>query len=188
MDKWKDVISDLLKYKVIVFDLDGTLVNLGVDWEDLKKKLSEYCHRRHKAKVVFSPLDNMLLRIRSKFGSKFYSELLEIISQYELKEENYILNHKLINYINSARNQKIAIYSMNTSRCVDNFVKKYLTRKPDVIISKENCIEPKPTDKDLKKILELWKIKKGEMIYVGNLGKDIKCGELAGIRTEIVEI
>jgi UDP-2-acetamido-3-amino-2,3-dideoxy-glucuronate N-acetyltransferase len=93
-----------------------------------------------------------------KIGKKFCLKLLKIVSRFETKETNYELNQELLNYINSNTYQKIAIYSSNTKKCVDDIVKKHFRKKPD-IISKNNCIEPKPTDKDILSILEQWKFK-----------------------------
>lgn len=113
-------------------------------------------------------------------------KLLKIVSRFETKETNYELNQELLNYINSNTYQKIAIYSSNTKKCVDDIVKKHFRKKPD-IISKNNCIEPKPTDKDILSILEQWKFKNKNIIFIGNSQDDFISGKKASVTTHIID-
>lgn len=188
MDKYRSLIEDVVKYKGIIFDLDGTLVNLNTDWEELKRTLSEFTTKEKREEIEFTPLDNKIHHAKEKFGEMFFGQLLGIISQFELCEEKYKLNHELISFLESCREKKISIYSMNTSKCVKNFVEKYLKIKVDSIIAKDNCIEPKPTGKDLKRILNEWKMNAGEVVYVGNSENDRLSGEEAGVKTYIISM
>lgn len=188
MDKHRSLIEGIAKYKGIIFDLDGTLVNLNTDWEKLKKTLSEFTMKEKREKIEFTPLDQKIHQTREKFGEAFYRRLLDIISQFELCEEKYELNHELISFLESCPEKRIAIYSMNTSKCVMNFVEKYLKRKIDSIIAKDNCTEPKPTGKDFKKIINEWKMNAKEVVYVGNSENDRISGEEASIKTYIISM
>ena len=188
MDKQRDIIQELAQYKGVVFDLDGTLVDLGVDWVSLKQELSLYCKKEKGIEMEFTPLDQKIHEAKKKFGDHFFLGLLEKISYFELREEKYRLNNELVDFVNSASNQRIAIYSMNTEKCVENFIDRYLTRKPDRVITKDTCLEPKPTDKDLKKILKEWDMTEQEVVYIGNSENDRLSGEKAGIKTVIIQI
>lgn len=186
MDKYRNIEENLGGCRGVVFDLDETLVNLNVDWEGLKRILSELMMKEKGVEMEFTPLDQQIQQVRERFGESFFFRLLELISQFELREEKYELNHELISLLESCRGKKIAIYSMNTNKCVRNFVEKYLEKKPDTIVSKDNCIEPKPTGKDLEKILKEWKMSASEVVYVGNSENDRLSGEKAGIKTHII--
>lgn len=186
MDKQTDIISKISKYKGAIFDLDGTLMDLGVDWKNLKQELTKYCYSKKNIKIEFTPLDQKLFELKKLFGEQFYSELLDIISDFEMKEENYKFNQELLDYINLSTHQKIAIYSMNTKKCINNIVKKHFERRPDIIISKYNCIEPKPTDEDIRFILDQWKFKSKEVIFIGNSRNDFLSGQKAGVVTFII--
>ena len=166
--------------------MDGTLVNLNVNWRELKKNLFEFVKKEKGEEVNFTPLDQKINQLRGKYGDFFYSQLLEIVSRFELCEERYELNHDLIDLLNKLKNKKIAIYSMNTRRCVENFIQKNLIKKPDIEIVKDDCTEPKPTGKDLKKILNIWKMNVEDVIYIGDLEKDRLSGEKANIKTYII--
>jgi HAD superfamily hydrolase (TIGR01549 family) len=188
MDKYGDLKMNISGYQGVVFDLDETLVDLGVDWIGLKKRLAEVTERETGARIEFTPLDQRVSEMRERYGDIFFRNLLEIISEYEMKESTYVVNEELVAILESLEGRKIAIYSMNTKRSVDNFVSQYLRRKPDIIISKDDCLEPKPTGKDLDRILKEWKLSPEEVVYIGNSDKDKISGELAGIRTYIISI
>lgn len=186
MDKRRNLARKISKYKVAIFDLDGTLVNLNVDWEKLKNDLSAFCSRKTGENIVFTPLDEKILYVKKKFGKKLYKKLLEIISAHEMDESRYALNKELLGFICETK-QKVAIYSMNTEKCINNFVAKYFKRKPDAVISKETCIKPKPSKKDLLKLLKRIGMKKNEAIFVGDSEVDKLSGKMAGIKTLIIK-
>lgn len=187
MDKPRKLLKEISKYKAIIFDLDGTLAYLDVDWLKLKKELSEYCLLKKGIIIEFTPLDQKLFYIKKNFGDKFYDKLLDIVSDFETRKVNYRINKELVDYINSAKNQKIIIYSMNTQKCVDNFVKKHLKSAPEIIISKNNCLEPKPTGKDIVKILCNLSLAKTDCSLVGDSENDYLCGKKAHIKTLIIK-
>lgn len=172
-------------YEGLVFDLDGTLVDLGTDWEALKGDLEKYYYRKTKQQIRFSPLDKKLLLAKKSYGEGLYTELLKIVSKYEIREEKYMPNQELIDYINGS-NKKFAIYSMNTRACIDFCVKKYLKVQPSIVISKETCSKPKPTEKDLLHVLTQWGLNKKEVIFVGNTKGDLDSGCKSGVKTVII--
>lgn len=177
----KNVILEISKYKGVIFDLDGTLIDLGIDWKILKQELGKYCYSKKNLNIEFTPLDQKLFKIKKLFGKQFYSELLNIVSNFEMNETKYKFNKKLLDYVNSIIHPKIAIYSMNTKKCIDNIVRKYFQKKPDIIISKDNCIEPKPTGKDIINILYNLNITKKECLFIGDSESDYLCGQKAKI-------
>lgn len=187
MDKYRNLVEDIIKYRGVIFDLDETLVNLNTDWKELKKTLSEFTKKERGEEIEFTPLDQKIYEAKEKFGELFFLQLLDIVSQFELCEEKYELNYELISLLESCQGKKIAIYSMNTKRCVENFIKKNLKRKPDTIIAKDSCSEPKPTEKDLRKIMQGWKMNASEIVYIGNSESDRFSGAKAGIKTYIIK-
>lgn len=188
MDKYQNLVEEIEKYRGVVFDLDETLVNLNVDWKEVKKTLTEFMRKEKSEEVEFTPLDQKIHQTREKFGETVFSQLVDIVVRFELQEERYELNHDLIGCANSLQTKKIAIYSMNTRKCIENFVQKNLVRKPDIIVAKDNCIEPKPTGKDLEKIMQEWKMNTKEIVYIGNSENDRLSGEKAGIKTYIISM
>lgn len=188
MDKYQNLVEDIARYKGVIFDLDKTLVDLSVDWKELKNALSEFTKKEKGEDIEFTPLDQKIHQIKEKHGESFYFQLLDIISQFELSEEKYDHNHELIHILDNLQNKKIAIYSMNTKKCVENFIKKKLKQKPDIVIAKDNCIEPKPTERDLEKIAKIWEMDASEMVYIGDSEMDRLSGEKASVKTYIIKM
>lgn len=140
---------DLNRYQGLIFDLDGTLVDLNVNWKKVKRH--DYENRE----------------------------------QEECRMDKWIPNLDLIGYINSS-NQPFAIYSMNSMECINNFIQKYLDRIPVIIVSIDNCEEPKPTNLDLIKITRAMNLDPWNILFIGDSGYDERSGEMANIKTLII--
>ena len=52
--------SSLKNKKVIVFDLDGTIVRLAADWHSLRKALNARYSEKYKTKIQFHRMSNLL--------------------------------------------------------------------------------------------------------------------------------
>jgi len=142
---------DLNRYQGLIFDLDGTLVDLNVKWKKVRK----------------SGFD---INVRIK---------------QECKTKRWKPNMALINYINCT-SQPFAIYSMNSQECIATFIKMYLDRIPEVIVSIQSRDAPKPTALDLITILNKMKMDRWNVLFIGNSEKDKKSGNLARIKTIII--
>lgn len=185
MDKQKDLIKEISSYKGIIFDVDETIINLGVDWGVLKETLSNYWYKKTKERIVFSPLDEKLITTKKLFGENLYYELINIISDFEMDTSHHKPNWNLINYINQTE-QKIALYSMNTKKCINFLIHTYFNKIPDIVVTKNNCIKPKPAKEDILRILKFWQLNPKDVIYIGNSNYDKISGEMASIKTIII--
>lgn len=171
----------------LVFDFDGTLFTLEVDWPALKKELNNYLIMLHNITDTFSPISDSLFKYRA-LNHKLYKELLEIYHQYELTGyRKGKPNEQLISFMKHYQHKQLAIYSMNTQAIIDQFLKDYhLHELCNIIITQENSIAAKPTDEDLNKISDIWKLGKEEMIFIGNTQADADSGIVAGIKTILI--
>jgi HAD superfamily hydrolase (TIGR01549 family) len=186
MDKSDKIIEEIFQYKGIIFDFDGTIVDLNTDWQAVKKSLSNLVFSEKGHNDNFTPLAKKVLYYRNS-DTCFFDKIAEMISSFEMKKEGYVFNGKLIDYINENIDKKIAIYSMNTDRTIKNFISKYFKYKPD-IISINNCQEAKPTEKDLLKIIGGWELNSDDVVFVGNSSNDLLSGKKAKIKTYIIKI
>jgi HAD superfamily hydrolase (TIGR01549 family) len=163
--------SSLKKYKYIIFDFDGTLANLSVDWKGLKKKLAQTFNKD------FTKLNEGLKNLTENELKRAF----KIIEKYELKAK-YELNCSLIEYVKE--NDKIyAIFSDNMSVTVKNILEKAgIINKFHVVLCKDNVAKFKPDIEGLKKILETLNVyNKTEVIFIGNDEKDKLIAENVGI-------
>jgi phosphoglycolate phosphatase-like HAD superfamily hydrolase len=185
MDKLENLIEKN-SYKLLILDLDGTLVKLEVDWDGLRESLDEYLKNVGITAIDFKRVDIGLEKVKKKYGRKTFLELIKIVNKFETDGKKHKRNFKLIDYINNS-DVKYVIYSMNTRKTIKHFVVKNLKRKPSFIICKENRIECKPSDKDLLGILSRMNLNRKEVLFVGNSIEDRTSGKMAKIKTQIIK-
>jgi len=155
--------QELSKYKYIIFDFDGTIVNLHVDWEGLKNKLSR----------MFNLDFNVLNESLKKLSKEELKVAFKIIEEYENKA-NYETNSKLIKYI-CRNDKKYAIFSDNMLSTILKILNELgIKDKFEIIVGKDSVKNFKPNEEGIIKILNYFNVKdhKKEVIYVGDSKKD----------------
>jgi len=171
------LISLLSKYKYIIFDFDGTIINLNTNWQELKRSLS----KRYSTKV--DKLFDFINNINCK------NEVYSIMYEYEIKNVDYnSVNKSILNMVQSNDN-KFAIFSLNTKKTILNILKKLnIDTKFDLIVSCEDVNKYKPDPQGLEKILSFWGCNKNEVIFIGDSLKDFKAGKKVGIKTILINL
>ncbi len=176
--------------KLIIFDLDGTLVNA---YEAIERSLNFTLK-----KLGYPPANISQVRRAVGWGDENFIKRfvrkedrekgLEIYRQHHksalLKYSKVIPKVKEILGILKKRNYKLAIASNRPekfTRLLLNHLglKKYF---PTVVCAK-NKDEIKPHPWLLLKIIKKLRIKKNEAIYLGDMTIDVRAGKNAGIRT-----
>lgn len=83
---------------------------------------------------------------------------------------------------------EFAILSLNTRSTIIRALElANIYDKIDLIIGREDVRKWKPNPEGLLKIQEYFKMKKEEMIYFGNLEKDVLTGKNAGIEAYLID-
>jgi len=176
--------------KVIVFDLDGTIVDLTVDWFKLKRELSERFAKVHnKESCSFESISECLNVIKERGDISELEANFAIIKERELEE---VKNSKIIDesvfFINNKEkfgvkdDSNLAVLSLNTQDCIKKALKLAgILEKFDLIIGREDVTKWKPDPEGLIKIKDHYQVDKKDMVYFGDLPKDIQTGKNAGI-------
>lgn len=181
--------------KVIVFDLDGTIVNLTADWTGLKHKLLENYKRIYDNNCEFKRISKCLDRIVEKNDEEVLENFFEIIRQYELEniQDTELINQSIF-FINNIelfgveKETKFAILSLNTRSSIIRALKiAGINDKIAFIVGREDVRRWKPAPDGLLKIQKYFKIKKQEMVYFGDLENDILTGRNAGIQAYLID-
>ncbi|MFX0105811.1 MAG: HAD family hydrolase [Candidatus Hodarchaeota archaeon] len=187
--------SSLKSKRVIVFDLDGTIIRLTADWKSLKEYLVLEYQKIYKEKCDFKSISACLSKIVEKGDKNVLMKFFEIIRHYELenirnnqpiKETIFFINN--IELFRGNKDAKIAILSLNTK---DTIIKSLelanILNKIDFIIGREDVRKWKPDPEGLLKIQDHFEINKEDMIYFGDLEKDVLTGKNAGIDAYFIE-
>jgi len=180
--------------KVIIFDLDGTVVNLSADWMSLQKALIDQYKEIYNEECTFSSISACLSKIVEKNDIQNLEIFFNIIRQYELEniQENepieetiFFINNKVLFGVKN--NTKLAIFSLNTRATIIRSLKlANILDKFGFFVGREDVRKWKPDPEGLLKIKNNFKVKKEEMIYFGDLEKDILAGKNAGIEAYLI--
>jgi HAD superfamily hydrolase (TIGR01549 family) len=191
-------MNDLLSFKnkkVIVFDLDGTIVKLAADWHSLKDALVERYSEYYQEECQFRSISVCLSNIVKRNDEEELQKNFEIIRQYELEniKENIPIEESVF-FINNSilfgvqKNMKLAVLSLNTRRTIIESLKSAnIYKKIDFIVGREDVRKWKPEPEGLLKIKDYFGVKKEEMVFIGDLDKDLLTGQNAGIDSFLVD-
>lgn len=175
--------------KVIVFDLDGTIVRLSVEWVSLKNKLMNDYSKIYDESCFFKSVSACLNKVVERSDNHVLESFFKIIRKYEIEkiQETQLIEESVFFIKNKElfgvkENTKLTILSLNARRTIISSLKLAKIRsKFDFIIGREDVRKWKPNPEGLLKIQNHYKVRKGEMIYFGDLRKDILTGENARI-------
>lgn len=181
--------------KVIVFDLDGTIVNLKVNWKHLKQLLEEKYSKIYNKEFKINSISGSLGYVVNMGDIDILIELFEFIREFELKniEKNediketiYFINNK--EEFGVSKDAKIAILSLNSRETIiKSITQSNIIDKIDYIIGREDVRRWKPHPEGLIKIKNHFKVKREEMMYIGDMKKDVLTGKNAGIQAVIID-
>ncbi|MFX1276527.1 MAG: HAD family hydrolase [Promethearchaeota archaeon] len=191
----KELKEILYEKKVIVFDLDGTIIKLKVNWSDLRRILSERYFTLYGEKNDFKTVTECFNKIIDRKDEVELLRFFQIVQDYELKS---IKNNELIEetayFINNLekfgvkQNTHLAILSLNMRETIiKSLTLVNLNEKFNYILGKENVRNWKPHPEGLLKIQDHFAESSENMIYFGDLKKDIQTGINAGIDAFFIE-
>jgi HAD superfamily hydrolase (TIGR01549 family) len=104
----------------------------------------------------------------------------------EIRETIFFINN--LELFGVPKEIKLAIFSLNTRKTIINSLTlAKINNKFDYIIGREDIRKWKPNPDGLLRIRDHYGIKKNEMIYFGDLQKDLKTGKNAGIESYLID-
>jgi len=190
------MINNLFKgKKVIVFDLDGTIVKLFAPWHVMKDVLSQRYSKLHGEECKFNSVSACLSEIVKHGNESELMENFDIIRQYELekiektepiKEVVYFINNK--ERFEVETDVILTVFSLNTRRTINESLKiAGISDRITFIIGREDVRKWKPEPEGLYKIKEKFDVNTEQMIFFGDMQKDIAAGSAAGIESYYVD-
>lgn len=181
MDHRKSIVeyTNTHDIKAVIFDFDGTLFPLHVDWVGLKLRL----------KAEFALEENMgintlLQQIRAQEGNEGIKKAYAIVQTIEGNYDKTFLipptMQELVKYL-ANKGLRIAIVSNNMTKTIKSILTDHkLSHYFDTIIGKDSVISYKPHPEGLEKLLSQWSLKPSEVLVVGNDENDEKLSRIVG--------
>ena len=173
-----------MKKKLIIFDLDGVLINslsnmefaLNQTSKNLKLKLNFKLYKKY----LGLPFKDIMKRMRIK--NKNINLIKEKYEMYSTKKINKIKIKR--NHVDEMKKLKKSCYlalftSKNKKRTLKIVQKDKIF---DCVITSDDVLKGKPHPEGLYKILKKLKIKKKNSVYIGDSFYDYKASKLAKIK------
>jgi pyrophosphatase PpaX len=174
--------------ELLIFDLDGTIINLDVDWYGLKQELRLLCVKNYNYCASFAFLDQELSLVKSTLGFSVYHQLIKVVTRYEIKGvklEN--VRKDMIDFIRLNQEKKLAICSSNTRQTILRVLEESrISYFFDCVVGKEDIERPKPAPEGLRKILDVFNLPAEKAVYIGDSSADELAGINAGVLTLLV--
>jgi HAD superfamily hydrolase (TIGR01549 family) len=186
--------ASLENKKVFIFDLDGTIVDLQVDWMELKSFLKKRYSRIYENSCEFDSISGCLSYIVAMKDENELEKFFEIIRDHELRniEKNEYINEtvyfiKNLDKFKLNDNLQLAVLSLNTRETIIKSLEMVnIKEKFDIILGREDVRRWKPEPEGLLKIQQALNVKKEEMIYFGDMKKDLLTGRNAGVESHLI--
>ena len=163
--------EDSSKFELIAFDLDGTLIELNIPFEEIRRELG--IEGRF---ILESIMEERDLQRRQ--------EMLRILEGYEFrcameaKPAYYAV--ELVNGLDAIK----GVITRNSRRSAE-IVAERLGFELDFIIGREDA-EPKPSPEPLNLALRMFDVASSKALMVGDFLFDLLSGKAAGVKTALI--
>lgn len=181
--------------KGIIFDFDGTLLDLPIDYDLAREALLEYiqgCYNIHPTeRGVFKLIEESVQKLRGRgigeceikeMIAKAYGILdefeVEALNRTSISEETVVFLKGLVN-----KGVALAILTRNGRACIENAVKKLELPEHIAIVSRDDVVieKVKPHPQHTKVALLSLDLDKGECAVVGDSWRDVASAISAGV-------
>lgn len=176
--------------RLVIFDLDGTIAVLDVDWEGLKGELEADLESRYGIKANLTDFDAGLDEACRKIGKDGIKRMYRVVERYETEHMDNMkpveVTGKLIRSL-AGRGVMMAVLSSNTRIAVREALSRLgMTGMFSAVVAKEDVAVHKPDPEGILKILGRLKVDRGNALLIGDTWRDSEAGRRAGVETLLV--
>jgi len=173
--------------EAVLFDLDGTLVRLPIDYRAMRDELKSVA-RRYGLHSEFKPLLEEIKRLSCLHpdGDKLREECLRVVKAYEFEgasRAQLLKGVKECLHMLKEKGIKIAVVSNNSKESVERALEVAGVRDfVDLLIGRTNLTDVKPDPSLIVKALNGLGVKADKVVFVGDSESDMIAAGKAGVR------
>jgi phosphoglycolate phosphatase len=186
--------AQLQKIKAIIFDFDGTLAVLNIDFSLMRERVFVLIRKSGvkedsiKERYLLEIIDEVypiLWKKNPSSAKEFYEKAHQILHEVEMSAAG---EGKLISGVKEAlntlrqRGMKVGIITRNCEEAVRRVFPE-IDDHCDAFISRDSVEKVKPHPDHLNSVLEALKVSGKDSVMVGDHLIDIQAGKLAGMMT-----
>ncbi len=178
----KDDREMLMERDMVIFDLDGTLFDLTVDWAGLKGEFHEMTGNEFDVEGGYIMSAYRFANGRDNLKGR----MLGLQAEYELAhidESRRVEPGIACAEWRLKRGLRCSIFSMNTERALDRLVGG-CGFHPIITIDKVKM--PKPSPEGLIRLIDMIGMKADDLLFVGNSNRD--AGSAAGAGIDYIDV
>jgi phosphoglycolate phosphatase len=194
MNHYTSKKDQLAKIKAVVFDFDGTLAVLNIDFSEMRKQVFELMKKygvneeKIEERYLLEIIDEVVQILNQKNTSAaetFYQEAHQILHEVELKAAE---EGKLLPGVEAAlkslksKGLKVGIVTRNCEEAVRKVVPD-IEAFCDVFVSRDLIKKVKPHPEQLTSVMEALNVSGEQVVMVGDHTIDILAGKRVGMKT-----
>ena len=197
---------NLENFSGIIFDLDGVIYditeainkavedaiekyNLNVNKDEIMQEIAHLIEEIQNYPVPQIILNsyNLLKEVNALKGLKYFKKMriaIFLFNQFNKYREEAKIFEGIDEIISKlSKKVKLAILTNNKSTYAEEVLEKFnLTDYFETIIGFNEVTEVKPSPEGILKILDRWKLKPSETIFIGDMTTDIIAGKAANVK------
>lgn len=176
-DQPQVVAEALDEFDAIVFDLDHTLVELAVEWADVRDDLTDLLGE-YLPEPLQEGMDVSLAEVAEENG--LYDEYATTVAEYELQGAQEATALPLLETLERLDGQ-VGICTRNAEEAAARVLERFgVSNAVDAVVARETIRAQKPDPEPLEHCLKLLRASPGDSVFVGDDPTDLMAATEAG--------
>jgi phosphoglycolate phosphatase len=166
-------------HKVVVVDLDKTLVKLEVDWGDVKAELERVAEAAG-ADVEDEGIWPLMEAAQQPGRDALLAEMEEIVTSAEVAGAHGPRNQALVDWLEQVETP-VSVLSLNSQAAVRRALAFHgLDRRVTHVVARDDVRKVKPDPEGMLQLAERHGVEPGAILFIGDKDGDEECAKNAG--------